>query len=424
MADRGPNEQKLHDLDAAAQWNLTGANEFRFSLQTVSSLFKSLAEDSGLKGETGDAAANAFSTMADSMMKVHDWVGDIQDNVQLANDAKNTAQSKIDALPSAEVDGGTATAITAGSTMLGGLAGLAASHYGLAWYEGELAKKREEEAGTAKDDLAETLRQRAAALETIADTAPAVPVMTQNPEPPQEPGYPRVPSGPTGGNQGGSNTSGVWQAPTGTLIEGPTITDWPPRQPPKTGPIDVIVDPPTPVDPEPPVIIDGNVTGTTQVPGTFPGTTGGTNGGNGGLTGGIIGAGGAAALAAGGRLSSGGLGGLGLGGIGGGGGSVAGAGARGAGVGAAGRGAGRGLLGGMSAEDAAARSTAGAAGRGGAGGPGGMMGGGGAGGAGAGGSSDKRKRRGLGGPLAPRLEEDEELGPLSNGAAAGGRDDD
>ena len=42
-------------------------------------------------------------------------------------------------------------------------------------------------------------------------------------------------------------------------------------------------------------------------------------------------------------------------------------------------------------------------------------------GAGGGGRSDK-KGRGLGGPIAPSIEDDAEFGPRSEGAGAGGRD--
>jgi hypothetical protein len=49
-----------------------------------------------------------------------------------------------------------------------------------------------------------------------------------------------------------------------------------------------------------------------------------------------------------------------------------------------------------------------------------MMGGG-AGAPGAGGRSEQ-KGRGLGGPIAPKIEDDEEFGPRSENAGSGGRD--
>ncbi|WP_165314255.1 hypothetical protein [Agromyces protaetiae] len=45
------------------------------------------------------------------------------------------------------------------------------------------------------------------------------------------------------------------------------------------------------------------------------------------------------------------------------------------------------------------------------------------GGQGGAGDDEKERRSGLGGPLAPKLEDDEELGPRSKGARAGGRDE-
>jgi hypothetical protein len=50
-----------------------------------------------------------------------------------------------------------------------------------------------------------------------------------------------------------------------------------------------------------------------------------------------------------------------------------------------------------------------------------MMGAGGA-GQGAGRDRDRQEGRGLGGPIAPHLEDDEERGPRSESAGAGGRD--
>jgi hypothetical protein len=52
----------------------------------------------------------------------------------------------------------------------------------------------------------------------------------------------------------------------------------------------------------------------------------------------------------------------------------------------------------------------------------GMAGGGAGGAGGAGGGRSEKKGRGLGGPIAPKLEDDAEFGPRSEGAGAGGRD--
>lgn len=100
----------------------------------------------------------------------------------------------------------------------------------------------------------------------------------------------------------------------------------------------------------------------------------------------------------------------------------------GTGTGAGAATAGRGLLGmsgatgpgGMGAMGSASGSASGSAGGSAVGAGGrtmapGMMGGG-------AGDDEKRERSGLGGPIAPKLEDDEEVGPRSRSAQAGSRD--
>ena len=178
---------------------------------------------------------------------------------------------------------------------------------------------------------------------------------------------------------------------------------------------------------------DGDLSG-----GTVPGT--GYNGGNGlaGAVGGLggeglrglgIGAGSAASAAAVaaaarmgglGNLGSGSLGGGGLGGGGLGGGAGGGlrVGGLGAAAGKGGSGGTGGLLGsGAKATVAASSGEEGAGCAAGSKSSNSMMGG-----QGGQGGTNKEKRSGLGGFIAPKLEDDEELGPRSAGASAGGRD--
>ncbi|KQR39119.1 hypothetical protein ASF80_06710 [Microbacterium sp. Leaf159] len=163
--------------------------------------------------------------------------------------------------------------------------------------------------------------------------------------------------------------------------------------------------------------------------GTLPGYPGiGGGGGGGGLLAGgsggsgtlgaaVVGGAGAAALMGARSASLNGAGGAGLFG---GGGSGAGAGAATAGRGLLGMGGATGP-GGLGAAGSASGSATGAAGgtTAGAGGRSmapGMMGG-------AAGDDEKRRdRSGLGGPIAPKLEDDEEVGPRSRSAQAGSRD--
>ncbi|MGK3948466.1 hypothetical protein [Microbacterium sp. K2] len=162
--------------------------------------------------------------------------------------------------------------------------------------------------------------------------------------------------------------------------------------------------------------------------GTLPGYPGGSSGGGGGLLSGgsggsgtlgaaVVGGAGAAALMGARSASLSGTSGA----------SLFGGGGSGAGAGAAT--AGRGLLGmsgatgpgGFGVAGSASGSASGAAGGSAAGAGGrsmapGMMGG-------ASGDDDKRRERsGLGGPIAPKLEDDEETGPRSRSAQAGSRD--
>ncbi|MEV7610639.1 hypothetical protein AB0N61_14245 [Microbacterium sp. NPDC089320] len=169
---------------------------------------------------------------------------------------------------------------------------------------------------------------------------------------------------------------------------------------------------------------------------TLPG--GGIGGGAGSGIGGLVGGGaGAAAIAAGSKIagigSMGTLGGSALGGSSGagqrtGGGllgksGVGGVGARGAGGFGSGVGGPGGVGGGVGGVGTGAGGAGGAAGSSGAAGSGmrpgmGMMGG-----AAGADEEEKAKRSGLGGPIAPKLEDDEERGPRAKGAQAGSRDE-
>ncbi|WP_157534203.1 hypothetical protein [Microbacterium sp. Leaf320] len=143
----------------------------------------------------------------------------------------------------------------------------------------------------------------------------------------------------------------------------------------------------------------------------------GGSGGSGTLGAAVVGGAGAAALMGARSASLNGAGGAGLFG---GGGSGAGAGAATAGRGLLGMGGATGP-GGLGAAGSASGSATGAAGGTAAGAGGrsmapGMMGG-------AAGDDEKRRdRSGLGGPIAPKLEDDEEVGPRSRSAQAGSRD--
>lgn len=189
-------------------------------------------------------------------------------------------------------------------------------------------------------------------------------------------------------------------------------------------------------------ILNPSIPGGSGLPGGGIGS--GVGGGIGGGLGGIVGGGaGAAAIAAGSKISGigsmGALRGAGLGGASGagvraGGGLLGGSGAGGGtgvrGVGGLGAGMGGSGVGGtgVGGTGVGGVGSAGGAGAGGAGSSGaagsgmrpgmGMMGG-----AGGAEEEEKAKRSGLGGPIAPKLEDDEERGPRAKSAQAGSRDD-
>ncbi|MBB2965363.1 hypothetical protein [Leifsonia aquatica] len=242
------------------------------------------------------------------------------------------------------------------------------------------------------------------------------------------PGGGRLPAGGSFGGYPGAHIEPLSQVDTGGVISlphtGGTIGG---------GHTGTGVTPGTGIDGS--ITPDGPISGGSTTPGWGSGgSNGGLGGGNGGGFGSTpglaAGAGGALALggaklvaARGGSMLGSGLnakvGSLGAGGAGGKLGGLSGAAesaaARSGSLAGAGRAGTGGLLGSGSGSGAAGAAGEGAAARGGAGA--GMMGGAG----GAGRSDEKRQGRGLGGPIAPKIDEDQERGPRSASAGPGGR---
>lgn len=240
--------------------------------------------------------------------------------------------------------------------------------------------------------------------------------------------------GPSGSGQGGGQGGGPSDIGRGGFVPAPYDPTFPtnptypdPTYPDPTGPGNGGNDDPS---------VDSPGVGVLpSLPGTVPGGIGGGPGGGGLLPGGggpgsgLIGAGGAGAAGAAALLGtrSAALGGI----SGGGSGMFKPGGSLGSGIGGAAAG-GRGLLGmqgaagtpgggmlggGAAGSASGSGSTSGSAAGGRSMGPG-MMGG------GAAGDEEKRAQRsGLGGPIAPKLEDDAETGPRSRSAQAGSRDD-
>ena len=425
----GTYEEKVRRVVDAKPFDMPAISDLRGSLDAMISVIPSALQPDGWKGATADAAKSTADSLVECFRQVNTVLTAVETTIVGANAASAKAAAALESLPGVSVD---PRIIAAAKD---------ATHFNFMGVEikvdgavdtiaGILTQEREKKAAEIDRQLekdlsaqSQDLGQARDALRQIDgfDIPPVSDDPTPTPEgsnPPPSPRSPRGPSYPTpdtggglyGTGGGGGDDFGVLPDETGGAYHPPTG----PRHP------IIISDPTFPVGPPPTsptgptpdgTLGDGNLPDTGTGPGGSGSTGGGGGGGlNGGLGSGLVGGGaGAAALAAAklGGGSAGGLGGgrgLGLGG----------------GAGAGGRlGGGGGLLGGSgSAGSAGGAGTAGAttgAAAGGRGAPG-MMGG----GAG-GGSEDREKRSGLGGPLAPKLDDEDEKAPRSTGASAGGR---
>ena len=368
------NEQELESIASASKFEVPNFATMRETLDGMSKAINALLTNStGWKGET---AAAGKAQLAD-MMAVYGKVGEltlkIEAAVGKANGAVDVAIDRLHGLPASAVPSSVLNAVGTSVHFMGmdfpinGAVGKIASL---------LAAQREQVARDALDELERNLdRHRAELRDTTAQLSALMPDQHGTGAPPIEVPQP-APTGPTGG-PGGPGTGG----------SGPSYRPWTPssglegpggRAPSIDDPLTSGTIPGTGTGTPPWTGYPNPGTGTVPTPGI---------GGGGGIVPGLGGAAGAAGLAAAARLGMGAGGG-------------AGGAAAGAGAGAAGA--------------ASGSSAAGAGGRGGAS----VMGGGGAGG----GAPEKEKRSGLGGLIAPKLEDDEEIGPRSAAADAGGRD--
>ncbi len=453
-------EQRLQNLANAPDWSLPSLPQVGEALEALTTLLNRVASETGFAGET---ERNAIAQMEAAKKDIGDLIDVVKTTlpaaISVANTRREEAQRYLAALDSGSLSADAqqtirnaaagATIIFPGFSVIAGEGAIAAAN----WF---LGSQREAQARTAVEAVSNALNadQQAfpplPAMENVYGSIPNIPPDLQNtnidPGGPQTPSFQKYPdyNTPIGvpPGQGGvimpdTEGAGPRFVPDDPNGSGPEGTARPPIYNALPAP-GVIVHPDGPV---------GNGIGTYPGGGQSPwapvgpggsGGSGGSGGmGSGGLSSGFVaGAGGAAALGGLGKAAAaGGLGGLrGAGGLGGAGLAARGGagGLGGAGGGLLGKGGAGGLGGGLTAN-----AGGGLLGKGGAGGAGvgagaageaaggsrgatGMMGGGGA-GAGGGGRSDK-KGRGLGGPIAPSIEDDAEFGPRSEGAGAGGRD--
>lgn len=464
----GPWEESLRELvEPTVPWGLTSYSELNNALSTLKGVVERVAEEPGIAGLAGDAAASAFTHNAGEVQKQIDYInGPLTTGLDRANSIRDDAREALAALPSGSLNGQQEMVVRGaamGTTFMLGPISFLAGEGAVGLANSYLAQRREEAAQAA-------MRKAADDLDNVEITRPPEFSPASFHEPTQGGGddgggqgggtgggggrsggrsieqYPQWNPNPTVTNPGG-NDSGEPQPEYHTL---PLPTEIGPRP---HGPIhgDVPIVDLDNIKPEP--TPDGSIIGTPTLPGANPSAPGG------GLLGGSGGAGAGIGSGLGAGLIAGGGGAAALGSIARGGGAPGGSLFSGAGgtatSGAAGRSggllgktaaAGSGLgtrgvggMGGAAGGGAPAQSTAKGAGMraggvGGGGSAGGAAAGGGARGAGSrgvggmggpGSRSDRRDEasRGLGGPIAPRMEDDEEIGPRSENAQAGGRDE-
>ncbi|WP_270352004.1 hypothetical protein [Microbacterium testaceum] len=469
----GPNEQRLIDFaETGGAWDMPGRLPLLTGLQSLKQVLQKVAENPGVVGEAGDAASAAFSRTATEVQEQINWIQvSAAVAISQANSVRERARESLATLPQGGMTEGQAAAVrgaTVGATLVLGPVAFLAGEGAAAAINGYLANQREEAAARAMSTHATEMdeiplpsppqfsgtRESQDAPESAADGTPWGDGATSGGTRSGAPTFAQVPTGGSSGTQpGGGGFSGGNEGPG---EYGPFPLDVPHADLGPRPPIDLGSIPPSPTP-------DGPLNGSPTLPGVIPAApgsgvaAGGPGAGLGsGLSAGLIaGGGGAAALsrlargagAPGGSLfgrgtsaatassrgggllgkTSPGASGLGTRGVGGLAGGAAGGGtpgsstARGAGM----RGGTTGATGGSSPAGGGVRGASGGAGTGGsrAAGGAGMRGIGGMGGTGS--RSERRDdiTRGLGGPIAPRMEDDEQVGPRSENAQAGERDE-
>ncbi|MBA8815030.1 hypothetical protein FHX48_000082 [Microbacterium halimionae] len=436
-------EERLRNLaHGGDSWDLPSQAELDSALSNLRPILTRASSDHGLTGATGLAASESMAQAATEAARVEQYLAQVKEFVSQANRIRNLASDRLQALGTGQLDSGQEAIVrgaTAGATIWMGPISFVAGEGAVQAMNWFLGSQREEQSKAAVAEVSD-------ALDALPEPnpLPAPPVLdgaksdveqgSTDPSPVPVPGegsrsvdnYPDFgappASPPTGISYGGGSGAGyTGGGQSGVEHFSPTT--------------------PTYISPETPIIVaptpDGPMSGGTSTPGfsTSPGHGliggGSSDSSSGGLTQGLMaGAGGAAAMgglkraaSAGGFGRVGGIGSSTAGGIGSSSAGAAGRGAFGSSLtanagGAPGAGSSsNGLLG---ARGGGASAGAAAEGMG-ARGSGTSMAGGGGGAPGNAGSRAEKKGRGLGGPIAPKIDDDDELGPRSENAGAGGR---
>ncbi|OIJ34395.1 MULTISPECIES: hypothetical protein [unclassified Microbacterium] len=451
----GGYEAELNRIRALSDSIIPKTSALIHALESLDGALAKARKSEFWTGSSAEAATAAVDEIREKFTRIRNIVTVIDSAVGEGNEARRTAASAE--LPSAAVDPFWANAAKGASFVVHPVLGPLAADKALDVIGDFLGNQREEAARKIVEAVERSLVRPTRDLSAASKELSGVGFVESSDE--------RIDDGPTGGPEIDApriGSPGIGGVPSGSA---PGVGGTPPPsggigtyQPPVPTPPVHPTFPTPPTNPSGPGIgwdpvvpggegpgLPGGKDPSIDSPGggLLPGGPGGTGGGGGyptspggyvpggaggGGLGGIVGGGaGAAAIAASSKIagfgSMGGLGGAGLG-------PGAGAGLK----------AGGGLLGNS--------AVGGVGGVGGAGGPGGMAGAGGVGGAGASGTGssgaagaggrpgmgmmggaggadeeEKAKRSGLGGPIAPKLEDDEEAGPRAKGARAGSRDE-
>jgi len=437
----GKWETQLRALSTTAtDVQVPAADRIKKQFDELKSALDKAASQSGLQGRTEEAATTALSSVSTRAANVSASLEAVQDAVQKANEKRRSmAHEEISSLEQkapAALSGAQANILqsaVSGALFTFGPLSIVAGAGAVGVVNNFLAANRESHAREAVNRISSVMDAMAPEPPTtdLGKGEPGgSPTSPSSSTPGRTSGGPRggIPAGGSFSTYPGAHIEPLSQVDTGGVISFPHTGGSTGGGHTGTG-----VTPGTGIDGS--ITPDGPISGGSTTPGWGSGGSGsGLGGGNGGGLGSTpglaAGAGGALALggaklvaARGGSMLGSGLnakvGSLGAGGAGGKLGGLSGAAesaaARSGSLAGAGRAGTGGLLGSGSGSGAAGAAGEGAAARGGAGA--GMMGGAG----GAGRSDEKRQGRGLGGPIAPKIDEDQERGPRSASAGPGGR---
>ncbi|ODU76559.1 MAG: hypothetical protein ABT08_08980 [Microbacterium sp. SCN 71-21] len=425
MSNPGPYEQRLIQLAQVGDWSQANLPQLQSLLPDLATVLRAASDDNGLTGQAALAASETLRTSATAIDQLTAAIGVFQAAITQANAERESARSALAALPNGSLDGtqealvrGAATGLTLPLGPISVIAGPFAVDQINQWMSSQREAAAHKAVTAASSGIAASMSDQPRFPLLSADgfsrfTLDTAPDGTDTPATPPA----RTSTTHT------ANTVTAPPVPTAATVPGVTDHTVQTGDGSWTGGNDIVLTPDGPL----------GSGGTSFAPGTVIGSGAGTGlqGGASTLTpatpggfGAGAGIAGAAMLGAGARYAGAGLtaaatadatpgagafaGGRGAGSSGGSG-----------GLGADARSGSGGLLGGArssaaGAATAAPTETSGTR----SGAAGGMLGGGAPGSAN---GDGKRGGRGLGGPVAPKLEEDVDLGPRSEGAGAGGR---